>query len=66
MRMICEARNEVSHPPAHDIEADFTGAYLFHIVRALERINATEQRDAVIGIKEEWEKTARRGPLDIS
>ena len=59
MWMIREARNEVSHPPADDIEADFTGVNLYLIVKVLGRINATEQQNAVIDIKAEWEKTLR-------
>lgn len=58
--MIREARNEVYHPPADDIEADFTGVNLYLIVKVLGRINATEQQNAVIGIKAEWEKTLRQ------
>lgn len=58
--MIREARNAVSHPPADDIEADFTGVNLYLIVKVLGRINAAKQQNAVIGIKAEWEKTLRQ------
>ena len=54
--MISEARNDVSHPPAHDFEPDYTGAYLYIIADALERIKAPEQKQKVKKVREDWEK----------
>ena len=54
--MISEARNDVSHPPTHDFEPDYTGAYLYIIADALERIKAPEQKQKVKKVREDWEK----------
>ena len=63
LRMICEARNAVSHPPTHDFRTDFTGAYLYHIGEVLGRIKAPEQKEAVSSIRAEWEESLMQNRL---
>ena len=45
--LINEARNEVAHIGAQDLETGFTTAYLFHISSVLGKIKALEQKRAV-------------------
>ena len=49
--MIAEARNQVSHPGAQDLDAEYTRARLYDIADALGRINAPDQKRAVENIR---------------
>ena len=51
LRQISEARNEVSHPPEQDLDAEYTRACLYHIAHVLGRINAPDQKRAVEDIR---------------
>ena len=49
--LISGARNQVSHPGAQDLEAEYTGVHLYHIANILGSINAPEQKKAVEDIR---------------
>ena len=49
--MITDARNQVSHPGAQDLEEEYTRANLYLIANALGRINAPDQKKAVESIR---------------
>lgn len=48
--LIKDARNEVAHPGAQDLEDNFTKVHLFHISSILGSIKASEQKKAVDSI----------------
>lgn len=49
--LISRARNQVSHPGAQDLEAEYAGIHLYHIANVLGDINAPEQKKAVEEIR---------------
>ncbi len=49
--LISRARNQVSHPGAQDLEAEYTSVHLYHIANVLGNINAPEQKKAVEDIR---------------
>ena len=51
--MIKDARNEVSHPGAQDLESEFTRTHLYLIADVLGRINAPDLKRAVEDIRDE-------------
>ena len=56
--MISEARNQVSHPGAQDLDAEYTRARLYDVADVLGRINAPEQKRAVEDIRSRLVTTA--------
>ncbi len=49
--LISRARNQVSHPGAQDLEAEYTGVHLYHIANVLGSINAQDQKKGVEDIR---------------
>ena len=49
--LINEARNQVSHPGAQDLEEEYTRTHLFHVADVLGKINAPQQKQAVEDIR---------------
>ena len=51
LRIIREARNQVSHPPTRDLDANYTEECLSHIAYVLGRVNSREGKKSVERIK---------------
>ena len=49
--LISRARNQVSHPGAQDLGAEYTGVHLYHIANVLGSINEQDQKKAVEDIR---------------
>ncbi len=49
--LISRARNQVSHPGAQDLEAEYASVHIYHIANVLGNINTPEQKKAVEDIR---------------
>ena len=54
--LITDARNQVAHPGAQDLEDEYTRTHLYHISEVLGRINAPDLKQAVEDIRDQWAK----------
>ncbi len=63
--IIGEARNHVAHPATQDIDPEYARARLYDIAEVLGLINATEEKRAVLTLRDELIRNTSELPLSL-